>query len=66
MVCVEVPREDEQAVIHRMRVMLEVGAGYREIAEWMKNTHERGLSFMGVKRVLNNSDKPLRECVNNY
>ena len=32
--------------------MREAGAGYRDIAEWMKNTHERGLSFMGVKRVL--------------
>lgn len=49
---VKVPREDEQAVIRQMRAMRDAGAGYREIAEWMKNTHERGLSFMGVKRVL--------------
>lgn len=49
---VKVPREDEQAVIRQMRTMRLAGAGYREIAEWMKNTHERGLSFMGVKRVL--------------
>jgi putative DNA-invertase from lambdoid prophage Rac len=52
---VKVPREDEQAVIRQMRAMREAGAGYREIAEWMKNTHERGLSFMGVKRVLTQS-----------
>ena len=49
---VKVPREDEQAVIRQMRAMRDAGAGYRQIAEWMKNTHERGLSFMGVKRVL--------------
>lgn len=49
---VKVPREDEQAVIRQMSAMRQAGAGYREIAEWMKNTHERGLSFMGVKRVL--------------
>jgi hypothetical protein len=53
---VKVPREDEQAVIRQMRAMREAGAGYREIAEWMKNTHERGLSFMGVKRVLNSCE----------
>jgi hypothetical protein len=47
-----VPREDEQAVIRQKRVMREAGAGYRQIAEWMKNTHDRSLSFMGVKRVL--------------
>lgn len=49
---VKIPREDEQAVIRQMRAMRDAGAGYREIAEWMKNTHERRLSFMGVKRVL--------------
>ena len=55
---VKVPREDEQAVIRQIRAMREAGAGYREIAQWMKNTHERGLSFMGVKRVLNVSSAP--------
>jgi DNA invertase Pin-like site-specific DNA recombinase len=49
---VKVPREDEQAVIRQMRAMRDAGAGYRQIAEWMKNTHERGLSFMGVRRTL--------------
>ena len=49
---VKVPREDEQAVIRQMRAKRDVGAGYRDIAEWMKNTNERGLSFMGVKGVL--------------
>ena len=48
---VKVPREDEQDVIRQMRAMRDTGVGYREIAEWMENTHERGLSFMGVRRV---------------
>lgn len=50
--CVKVPREDEQAVIRRMRAMRSGGAGYREIAEWMASTQERKMTFMGVKRVL--------------
>jgi hypothetical protein len=52
---VKAPREDEQAVIRQMRAMRDAGAGYREIAAWMKNTHERSLMFMGVKRVLSNA-----------
>lgn len=52
----KVPREDEQAVIRQMRTMRDAGAGYRQIAEWMANHHERALTFMGVKRVLSVSD----------
>lgn len=50
---VKVPREDEQAVIRKMRALRDVGAGYRQIADWMTASHpERALTFMGVKRVL--------------
>ncbi|MFZ2738405.1 MAG: recombinase family protein [Burkholderiaceae bacterium] len=49
---IKVPREDEQAVISQMRVMREAGAGYREIAGWMRETQERKMTFMGVKRTL--------------
>ena len=48
-----------KAIVGRLKKRAEVlkeqsaVAGYREIAELMKNTHERGLSFMGVIRVLN-------------
>jgi DNA invertase Pin-like site-specific DNA recombinase len=49
---VKVPREDEQAVICQMRAMREAGAGYRDIAEWMRATQERKMTFMGVKRTL--------------
>lgn len=52
---VKVPREDEQVVIRQLRAMREAGAGYRQIAEWMKNTHDRTLTIMGVKRVLSQS-----------
>ena len=50
---VKVPREDEQAVIRQMQTMREAGAGYRDIAEWMRATQERKMTFMGVKRTLN-------------
>jgi putative DNA-invertase from lambdoid prophage Rac len=49
---VKVPREDEQAVIREMMKMREQGIGYRDIAEWMANTQERKMTFMGVKRTL--------------
>jgi putative DNA-invertase from lambdoid prophage Rac len=50
---VKVPREDEQAVIRKMRALREGGAGYRQIADWMAaGQPERALTFMGVKRVL--------------
>ena len=49
---VKVPREDEQAVIREMMKMQEQGIGYRNIAEWMANTQERRMTFMGVKRTL--------------
>lgn len=49
---VKVPREDEQAVIRQMRTMRLAGAGYRDIAEWMRATQERKMTFMGVKRTL--------------
>jgi DNA invertase Pin-like site-specific DNA recombinase len=49
---VKVPREDEQAVIRQMSVMRLAGAGYRDIAEWMRDTQERKMTFMGVKRTL--------------
>ncbi len=49
---VKVPREDEQAVIRQMRAMRDGGAGYRKIAEWMAETQERKMTFMGVKRTL--------------
>lgn len=49
---VKVPREDEQAVIREMVKMRQSGAGYRDIAEWMSETQERKMTFMGVKRVL--------------
>lgn len=49
---VKVPRPDEQAVIGEMKKMREAGAGYRDIAEWMARTQERKMTFMGVKRTL--------------
>ncbi len=52
---VKVPREDEQAVIRQMRAMRDAGAGYREIAEWMRDTQQRKMTFMGVKRTLASS-----------
>ena len=48
----EGPREGEQALIHQMKTMREAGAGYRDIAEWMRATQERKMTFMGVKRTL--------------
>lgn len=50
---VKVPRENEQVVISQMRAMRSAGAGYRQIAEWMADTQDRKMTFMGVKRVLN-------------
>ena len=49
---VKVPRDDEQVVIRQMQTMRQAGAGYREIAEWMRATQERKMTFMGVKRTL--------------
>jgi putative DNA-invertase from lambdoid prophage Rac len=49
---VKIPREDEQAVIQEMLSMRKAGATYRGIAEWMAQTQERKMTFMGVKRVL--------------
>lgn len=49
---VKVPREDEQAVIREMIKMRERGIGYRDIAEWMAETQERKMTFMGVRRTL--------------
>lgn len=49
---VKVPRPDEQAVIGEMKQMRDAGAGYRDIAEWMTQTQDRKMSFMGIKRVL--------------
>jgi hypothetical protein len=49
---VKVPREDEQDVIRQMQTMREAGAGYRDIAAWMRDTQERKMTFMGVKRTL--------------
>jgi putative DNA-invertase from lambdoid prophage Rac len=54
---VKVPREDEQAVIRQMRTMRLAGAGYRDIAEWMRATQERKMTFMGVKRTLTCADE---------
>lgn len=49
---VKVPREDEQAVIREMIKMRERGICYRDIAEWMAETQDRKMTFMGVKRTL--------------
>jgi DNA invertase Pin-like site-specific DNA recombinase len=49
---VKVPREDEQAVIREMIKMRERGIGYRDIAEWMAETQDRKMTFMGVRRTL--------------
>jgi len=49
---VKIPREDEQAVIQEMLAMRKAGATYRGIADWMAQTQERKMTFMGVKRVL--------------
>ena len=49
---VKIPREDEQAVIKEMLAMRKAGATYRGIADWMAQTQERKMTFMGVKRVL--------------
>jgi len=49
---VKVPREDEQAVIREMIKMRERGIGYRDIADWMSQTQERKMTFIGVKRTL--------------
>lgn len=48
----KIPREDEQAVIREMVAMRKAGATYRGIADWMAQTQERKMTFMGVKRVL--------------
>ena len=39
-------------MIRQIKNMLEAGAGYRDIAEWMRTTQERKMTFMGVKRML--------------
>jgi putative DNA-invertase from lambdoid prophage Rac len=49
---VKIPREDEQAVIQEMLAMRKAGATYRGIADWMAQTQERKMTFMGVRRVL--------------
>ncbi len=49
---IKTPREDEQIVIKEMMKMRKAGATYRGIAEWMAQTQERKMTFMGVKRVL--------------
>ena len=49
---IKTPRESEQEVIREMVAMRKAGATYRGIAEWMAQTQERKMSFMGVKRVL--------------
>jgi DNA invertase Pin-like site-specific DNA recombinase len=49
---IKIPREDEQVVIREMVAMRKAGATYRGIADWMAQTQERKMTFMGVKRVL--------------
>jgi hypothetical protein len=49
---IKIPREDEQVVIREMVAMRKAGATYRGIADWMAQTQERKMSFMGVKRTL--------------
>ena len=49
---VKVPREDEQEVIREMVKMREKGIAYRDIADWMSDTQDRKMTFMGVKRTL--------------
>lgn len=49
---VKVPREDEQSVIREMQTMQQAGAGYLDIADWMRATQERKMTFMSVKRTL--------------
>lgn len=58
---VKVPRQDEQAVIGQMRAMRDAGEGYRQIAEWMTDTQDRKMTFMGVKRTLfQDSERPTK------
>ena len=49
---VKVPREEEQVVIREMIKMRERGIDYRDIADWMSQTQERKMTFMGVRRTL--------------
>ena len=49
---IKIPREDEQKVIREMVEMRKAGATYRGISDWMVQTQERKMTFMGVKRVL--------------
>lgn len=57
----KVPRQDEQAVIGQMRAMRDAGEGYRQIAEWMTDTQDRKMTFMGVKRTLfQDSERPTK------
>ncbi len=49
---IKIPREDAQQVIREMVAMRKAGATYRGISDWMVQTQERKMTFMGVKRVL--------------
>jgi hypothetical protein len=45
-------RERIATRIREMKTMRQTGAGYRGIADWMRATQERKMTFMGVKRTL--------------
>ncbi len=42
--------------IREMKTMRQTGASYRDIADWMRATQERKMTFMGVKRTLIRAD----------
>jgi DNA invertase Pin-like site-specific DNA recombinase len=49
---VKIPKPEEQVVIRRMVKMRKAGATYRKIADWLDKTHNRKMTFMGVKHIL--------------
>ncbi len=58
---VKVPLKSEQAVIKKLLKKRTNGASLRQLADWMKNTQGKEISFMGVKRIIESSAL----CVNN-
>ncbi len=60
---VKVAKADEQKVISEMRRLKARGKSYRYIAGWLKAKKDVGMSFMGVRGLLNNQIQNNRNVI---
>lgn len=53
---IKVPRADEQCIIDKMKSLRGSGSSYRSIENWLANSENIKLSFMGVRQVLSKAE----------